>query len=138
MTTAKTELPAMQAANLPRLDWRTMVSAGADQLSEEDTAALDQYFRQFIQLDFSESAERECLCCHSKFGKDGIVGFLMAGAPGYATLEWAITHGEAFCSRCKYPHRVYHRDVGPIKFLNVGLPYHPDELRLNEKAKEVA
>lgn len=133
MTTAKTELPAMQAVNLPRLDWRTMVSGETDKLSAEDVAALDDYFHGFIQLDFN-AKERECPCCHSKFGENGLVGWLMAGAEGHATLEWGIANGEAFCSKCKYPYRVYHRDVGPIKFLNVGLPYHPDELRLNENA----
>ena len=134
MTKASAELETMKAANLPRLDWRTMVSGGADQLSEEDTAALDGYFQQFIQLDFSGHAERECPCCRAKFGKDGIVGFLMAGAEGYATLEWGIANGEASCSKCHYPFRVYHRDVGPIKFLNIGLPYHPEELRVNKPA----
>jgi hypothetical protein len=123
----------MQAADLPRLDWRTMVSVGAEQLSPDDTAALDSYFRQFIQTDFGENAERKCPCCDSSFGKGGLVGFLMAGAPGHATLEWDIAHGEAFCSHCRYPFRVYHRDVGPIKFLNVGLAYHPNELSLRSE-----
>lgn len=128
MTKAKIELQVMKAAHLPRMNWRTMVSAGADQLSAEDAAALDSYFQQFIQLDFTENTERVCPCCQSKFGSNGIVSFLMAGAEGHATLEWGIANGEATCSKCRYPYRVYHRDVGPIKFLNVGLPYHPDEL----------
>lgn len=124
---ASEKLPEMKAANLPRLDWRTMVSGETDKLESADVAALDEYFAAFIQLDFN-AEERECPCCHSKFGKNGIMGFLMAGADGHATLEWGIAHGEAACSKCRYPYRVYHRDVGPIKFLNVGLPYHPDEL----------
>lgn len=121
-------LESMKTACLPRLDWRTMVSSGADQLSPEDIAALDSYFNQFVQVDFAEDAERRCPCCQSSFGKNGLVGWLMSGAPGHATLEWGLVNGEAFCSRCQYPFRVYHREVGPIKFLSVGLPYHPDEL----------
>jgi hypothetical protein len=130
---ASQRLPAMQAANLPHLDWRTMVSGEIDKLSAEDLAALDGYFHGFIQLDFN-AEERKCPCCQSTFGKNGLVSFLMAGAPGHATLEWGLVHGEAFCSRCKYPYRVYHRDIGPIQFLNVGLPYHPDELKANAPA----
>lgn len=131
---AKTELASMKAASLPRLDWRTMVSSGADELSPEDSVALDEYFKQFIQLEIKEDAERKCPCCQSKFGKNGIVSFLMAGADGYATLEWGIANGEAACSKCGYPFRVYHRNVGPIKFLSVGLPYHPDELEAKAEA----
>lgn len=126
---AKDNLATMQAANLPRLDWRTMLKGDLDKLSSEDVAALDTYFQHFIQLDFTDDPEHRCPCCQSSFGKDGLVGWFMAGADGHATLEWDIAHGEAFCSRCKYPFRVYHRDVGPIKFLNLGLPYHPDELK---------
>lgn len=103
-------------------------------LSPEMEAAVDKYFAQFIQLEFKEDSERACPCCQSKFGANGIVGFLMAGAEGHATLEWGLGHGEATCSKCCYPYRVYHRDIGPIKFLNIGLPYHPDELTANEKA----
>ena len=129
MVKAKRQLSVMQKSALPHLDWRTLVSSGADQLSAEDSAALDSYFRQFIQTDFTEDSERRCPCCQSSFGKNGLVGFLMAGAEGHATLEWGMANGEAMCSRCRYPFRVYHRDVGPIKFLNCALPYHPDELK---------
>jgi hypothetical protein len=122
------ELAEMKVLDIPRLDWRTMVSGEIDKLSADDVAALDSYFREFIQVDFA-AEERKCPCCQSSFGKNGLVGWLMAGAPGHATLEWGIANGEAFCSECRYPFRVYHRDVGPIEFLNVALPYHPDELK---------
>ena len=128
---ASEQLETMKAAQLPRLDWRTLVASGADELSADDTSALDDYFKQFIQLEFKEDSECKCPCCQSNFGKNGIVSFLMADAEGYATLEWGIANGEAACSKCRYPYRVYHRDVGPIKFLNIGLPYHPDELSVN-------
>ena len=130
---ASQQLTTMKAANLPRLDWRTMVSSGAGQLEAEDVATLDKYFAQFIQLEFEEDSERMCPCCQSKFGANGIISFLMAGAEGHATLEWGLANGEATCSKCHYPYRVYHRDVGPIKFLNIGLPYHPDELTAHVK-----
>lgn len=127
----------MQAANLPRLEWRTLVASGADKLSDEDVLALDDYFKGFIQLDY-QTEDRKCPCCESSFGKDGIVGFLMAGAPGHVTLEWGIANGEAFCSACKYPFRVYHRNVGPIKFLSLGLPYHPDDLEVTKRRVRAA
>lgn len=125
---ASENLATMQSAGLARLDWRTMLTGETEKLTPEDAAAMDEYFKQFVQLDFDKDAKRECPCCHSSFGQDGITGFLMSGSPGHATLEWGLANGEAFCSRCKYPFRVYHRSVGPIKFLNIGLPYHPDEL----------
>lgn len=120
-------IPTMRTAKLPRLDWRTMVTGETDKLSSDDVGAMDAYFREFIQVDFT-AEERRCPCCQSSFGKNGLVGFLMSGAPNHATLEWGLANGEAFCSHCQYPFRVYHRQVGPIKFLNVALPYHPDGL----------
>lgn len=129
---AQTELLRMKRASLPRLDWRTMIAAGTDQLSKEDTEAMDAYFAQFIQIDLAEDGERRCPCCGSSFGKNGVVGWLMAGAEGHATLKWGIANGEAHCSKCSYPFRVYHRGVGPIEFLNVSLAYHPDELKVKK------
>jgi hypothetical protein len=128
----KANLQAMQSANLPRLDWRTLITGDVDKLAEDDVTALDFYFQQFIQTDFTENSERKCPCCQSSFGKDGLVGWLMAGAEGHATLEWGLVNGEAVCSRCNYPFRIYHRDVGPIQFLNIGLPYHPNELQAKD------
>jgi hypothetical protein len=125
---AKLTIRDMQAASLPRLDWRTMVSGEVEKLDTQDTDALDAYFREFIQLNFN-AEEKRCPCCRSSFGKNGLIGFFMSEVDGHATLEWGLTNGEAFCSRCRYPFRVYHRDVGPIKFLNVALPYHPDNLK---------
>jgi len=33
-------------------------------------------------------------------------------------------YGEGSCRECGYPARAYHRNVGPIKFLQVILQYH--------------
>jgi hypothetical protein len=120
-------LNEMRLSDLPRLDWHTILCV--EDLSEADEIALNKYFSQFISV-----KDGECPCCKNKMG-GGISGFLLAGAPGNATLSWGLVHGEAFCSQCRYPYRVYHRDVGPIKFLSSGLPYHPDVL-IDSTAKE--
>lgn len=117
------KLPQMQSANLPRFDWRSIVESGADQLGDDDTKALDEYFVQF-----TPKIDNKCPCCQSSFGDNGIASFLLAGAIGHTTLEWGLANGEAFCVTCGWPYRVYHRNVGPIRQLNYALPYHPDEL----------
>lgn len=120
-------LKAIQARNLPRLNWRdimtfsdTLKDASDKVLSDEDEKALTEYFQHFVFLEGSK-----CPGCDMP-----LVGGLLDGLIGRATFTWGLAHGEGFCNNCRYPARAYHRDVGPIKFLQAVLPYHPDELSL--------
>jgi hypothetical protein len=117
-------LAEMKNASLPPLDWRKILKITGD-LLPEDEIALTEYFKQFLE------PTGKCPCCDSVFGKSGIESFLLAGAPNRATLNWGIANGEANCSKCGYLFRVYHRNVGPFEFLNLGLPYHPDTLKIS-------
>lgn len=111
-------LEALQEARLPRLDWRTILTVTDGELSEADVKALDEYFRHFV------SCKNECVKCGAQQGAKDMVGAFL----GQARFTWGLANGEGFCGACKYPARAYHRDVGPIKFLNLILQYHPDEL----------
>jgi hypothetical protein len=100
-------LKELKTNNLARLDWKILFKF-EDELSDEDTRVLDDYFKHFVNPEGFE-----CIRC----GKN------LTG-----TFRWGLTHGVGACSNCGYPARAYHRDVGPIKFLNIILQYHPEEL----------
>lgn len=109
-------LQALKDKGLPRLDWRTIFKVEGTDITDADNKAMDEYFSQFL-------APGPCPKCGSQLTGDILKQFI-----GLATFTWGLAHGEGFCSKCKYPARAYHRNVGPIEFLNMVLPYHPDEL----------
>lgn len=74
-------------------------------LTTDDKKVIDDYFQQFIH------PKHGCPVC----------------GPG-VHIEWLLTHGEAACVTCRYPFRVYHRNVGTIKHLKYPLAYHPEDL----------
>lgn len=121
----KRSLKTLQEAALPHLDWRDILKVEGEGLSEADVAAMTEYFSHFLKPGGG------CVKCSAQQGGDILDAFI-----GKAKFTWGLTNGEGFCSDCKYPARAYHREVGPIKFLNMILQYHPDEL--SEKASSVS
>lgn len=121
---AKQELQRLKDANLPRMSWRDVLTVKeGDTLPAEDEKALSEYFAHFVK-------PGPCICCNARQGaKDMMDAFL-----GNAKFRWGIAHGEGNCMDCGWPARAYHRDVGPIKFVEMILQYHPDELNVREKA----
>jgi len=136
MMDARTELTRLQAEHFPRLSWRNLFIVHDEApLTPEDLNALYEYFSRFLEITPGEvtvraaTPEREettvfkyqCVCCGHELG-----GF-------FGSLSWGIANGEAYCGRCHYPVRVYHRKVGPLEFCNLPLQYHPDELNMMKK-----
>ena len=121
---AKEELPRLQAAKLPRLSWRDLFAVKEEgKLTAEDEAAMDAYFGHFVKTE-------GCVCCGGKQGGD-----FMDALTGAALFRWGIATGEGACSRCGYPARAMHGEIGPIKSLNAILQYHPEELQLPDDAQ---
>jgi hypothetical protein len=120
-------LDELKARALPRLtpeDLFTSESLAAH--TDHDRATLREYFARFVK------SHGDCIRCGRPHG-GGILGaFLGRG------FTWGLVNGEGFCGSCRYPGRAYHRDVGPITFLNLILQYHPDGLEeRNPHADEV-
>lgn len=122
------DLASLQAKHLPRLDWRTLLSPREGTvISEDDQTAYEKYFRQFVDA-------KMCVGCGSQLGCKG-TGEAMDILDGlmHATFVWGIAHGEGGCSKCGYPARALHYDIGGIKSLQLILQYHPDELTVATK-----
>jgi hypothetical protein len=118
-----------------RLTWKDVftVPDGKEPPSEADQAALNAYLRVFAVPRMSDHGVTLCVGCGAEM-QGGLTGALLGGAPGKATWQWSIAHGECHCSRCGHPARAYHYDIGGtgddaiIKRLNLTLQVHPDEL----------
>lgn len=124
-------LVELRGQQLPRVNFRDVIRATdgtplEDALPTEDIAALDAYFQRFVDV-------ATCICCGRKQG-----GTLVDQLLGEACFTWGLTHGEGYCRNCGYPARAYHRDVGPIQFIQAILQYHPDELMLRAERKAQA
>lgn len=137
MTITQVELDPKEAAptkSYARLTWQDIfkVPDGKEPPSVEDQAKLDAYLGMFAKPE-AEDGHPLCIGCGSKM-RGGIDGFLLGGAPGCATWEWSLAHGECHCSKCGYPARAYHYDIGGegddalIKRLNLTLQVHPDNV----------
>jgi hypothetical protein len=119
MTRTHLDIPALQARDLPRLDWTALFHENADApLTDTDRSAMTDYFSKFLP----PHEKFHCVGCDSVL-TGGLVGFLMG-----ATFTWGIANGEGFCCECGYPARAYHRNVGPVEFLDMVLQYHPSGL----------
>ncbi len=129
---------ALQAEGLPRLDWRSfIVMKDGSALSEEHARILDAYFRRFVELPKNEKGESVCLGCDLPFCKDELTDALLGGSPFRASWRWSLAHGERHCTKCGWPARAYHYDIGKsetsealITRMTLTLAIHPDELRL--------
>jgi hypothetical protein len=121
----------MQAANLPRATVLLLFPEGFDhtvklkeptngalRVTVQTLRALDEYLAHFTMV-----IDGKCPCCQSSFQTE-------------AGIEWTLTHGEAQCTVCHYPYRVYHRDIGEIERIVLSLPYHPDQLERKRKRHE--
>ena len=116
---AKEELQRLKEANLPRMEWRdVLILKEGESLPESDEKALSEYFRHFVKME-----DGKCVCCGAKQGAKDIMEAFVG-----AHFTWGIVHGEGFCSRCKWPARAYHFNVGPIERFEMIMQFHPDEL----------
>ena len=124
-----TRLKKLQARNVPTLAWTDVLTEPeSSSLSAEDRAALTIYFAQFATVQRDADGHQLCLGCDRRV-LGGIDAALLSGGPRNTRLEWGLVNGEAFCARCRWPYRVYHRNIGGdlITFLSLGLPYHPSQ-----------
>lgn len=136
----RSRLEQLRAENLPPLTWQQVFSVpeGATPPNEDEQRLLNEYLKGFVAAP-REGDKRLCVCCRNQM-RGGLEGALLGGAPGSCTLEWEIGNGEARCSVCGYPYRVYHRNIGDagdgkgplVEFVQVGLPYHPSVLEVKE------
>lgn len=115
-----------------KLTWRDVFTQpeGAEPLSEADQRTLDAYLSAFAHPE-SKDGHALCIGCGASM-RGGIDGYLLGGADGNATWEWSLAHGECHCSRCGYPARALHYDIGGtgedalIRKLTLTLQYHPE------------
>ena len=121
MRLTRERLAELQQKHLAHLDWRTIFTY--DTLPPEHIDTLDAYFHAFL----APTSPYRCPGCDRimKGGIETLLGFL---GEETTSLEWKLTSGEAACSKCSYPFRVLHGNVGPIKHLAMTLAYHPSEL----------
>lgn len=122
----RSRLKELHAENRPTMDWRKFITVkeGSPPLSGDTQATFNDYFGKFLD-------PGPCPGCQREFG-GGIVGALMGAEMGFAQIEWGMANGEAYCVVCRYPYRVYHRNVGPIEFMEQALAYHPSGLSFDE------
>lgn len=121
MKLTRERLAEMKAAKMAACDWRRDLFTITEGGTEADERKLSEYFSKFLP------PGSRCPACLNEFAK-GILGAFLGAADGMTSLEWGLAHGECFCIKCRYPFRALHYDVGPMKSLNVALPYHPDGL----------
>lgn len=127
----KINLSELRSKNLPVCTLDMIFTENPDKpLSEIDRETLNKYFSIFTVISKNEDKKGLCVGC-GLIMQGGITGFLMSGSGSHTSLEWGLANGEAFCSHCQYPYKVYHRNVGGdlIEFLELALPYHPDILK---------
>lgn len=141
------KLSAVQARRLPRLTWRDVftLNEGAT-MTEDEQARLNAYFGQFVALPKNEKGESVCLGCDLPFYKDegsGLLSALLGGAPHRASWEWGLAHGECRCTKCGWPARAYHFNIGKtdtddaiITRLNITLAVHADELQAPKESAD--
>lgn len=114
----------LKNAHLPHCNWRDFLHyKGTEPLPRQDEEALDHYFSHFLP-------PGPCVKCGHKQGSDNeFEAFL-----GVGRFRWGIQNGEGQCSTggCGWPARAIHRDVGPIKELQLILQYHPDVMTWDE------
>ncbi len=108
----------LRAKQLPRLDWRDLFDVTEGQVTIEDAAAMSAYFSRFVM-----SPEGKGGCINCELVQGGLISALLGG------FRWGLAHGEGSCSRCGYPARAIHYEVGIIRRLEAIFQYHPDELR---------
>lgn len=114
-------LDTLKASGIARLDWRDLLTLTGE-LTDEETAAMDKYFSRFVKSD-----KGKCISCELVQG--GLISALLGG------FRWGLAHGEGRCSRCGWPGRALHYDVGPIKRLEIILQYHPDEVHRKDESE---
>ena len=117
----------------PRLTWDKIFEETDGNISVNDKAKLNKYFSSFALPPKNDEGKEVCLYC-GKILEGGMEGFLKSCLEDWTTLEWGLGWGEAFCGKCHWPYRIYHRDIGGkgddavMAHLDSTLPYHPDAL----------
>lgn len=124
MTDAK--IIELREAGLPRLTFADVMKITEGELTAEQLAELDAYFRLFTRVKLDEGkAGVLCPGCGEYLVRGDAISNVLQGA----TFEWGMANGEGGCRECGYPARAYHRNVaGVIEFLNTVLAVHPEEL----------
>lgn len=127
----------LQAEQIPVLTWGDIFTEGEDGLTDNQKAVLNDYLSHFMLRPLGEDGKGLCPCCRERM-EGGVEGAILGMAGLGVSLDWGIAHGEASCSGCGWPYRVYHYNIGGegedvlIKRLVLGLPYHPSELKLKQ------
>jgi hypothetical protein len=136
----ETAFRAAKAANHPHATWRDVLKAKDGETIPPDVEArfdgTAEYFKNFVPPGDA------CICCGKRWPSNELSGWLGVAE---TSLEWGFANGEAFCRVCRWPSRVYHRNVKgadgvvEIKFLSCGLQYHPDGMtwRTDKQENEV-
>ncbi len=120
------DLDALQAQQLPKCQWRDFLKL-ENELEPCFTAfatVADRQWAQYFSHFVKPNPDGTCIGCGQRLAGGGLdTAFAMT------TFRWGLAYGEGHCANCGYPARAFHRDIGPIKFLNCILQYHPDELK---------
>ncbi len=95
-------------------------------------AASNEYLRQFAA---PVKVDGKTACFHCGTQMDGMLHALGLGA----AYQWAMTHGEANCSKCGWPARGMHypKDADGSEIWtarNLFLAYHPDVVEARGEA----
>ena len=121
-----------EGQDVPRLV-PTDIFAVSEGMPSEDLAALTEYLSIFAPPKNS-AGKFACINCQSEMD-----GFMHAMGMGAAYI-WDITHGEAHCSKCRWPARGMHYVKRPdgvevVTVSNLFLPYHPSMVKLRDSAR---
>lgn len=112
--------------HLPHCDWRDFLKfTGEGDIPRKDVEQMDHYFQHFVYLldPLKPNNENLCIKCGHPQG-----GTQFEGAMGIARFRFGIVNGEGQCQTggCNWPARAIHRNVGPLKSLELILQFHPD------------
>lgn len=132
---------ALRTKQLPKATseiWHVTIKEGVTgedlQKAQASIAEINDYLKHFV------ANQSGCVNCGAKQGVSGIEDFIAGAVEGKpARFEWAIQHGEGFCSACGWPGRAMHYINDDLKIKNYILQYHPDSVLLkSERKPEVA
>ena len=114
------------------------------EIAAEFIEACDDYFGHFCKpIREGEEGKEHQVC--PKCG-EMLNGFMAMMGLGVG-LEWGLVHGEARCTGCRWPYRVYHfirakdakqGDEPLLTVHNLGLAYHPDEVTVRSTKDKIA
>ena len=140
MKLSRVRLDEIKAENYPQLNWKDLLTTKEgksldDLISKEEQENLTKYFSQFADTGFLARTHfglnMPCIGCDLEMDTS-LVGQLFSDLLNKTRLEWGLVNGEAYCINCSWPYRVYHREIPPINFISLALPYHPNGIEIKE------